>query len=220
MFDFHSHILPGVDHGTSSIETSLKQLQLAKEFGITTIVATSHFYPFHSDVESFLEKRNEAYELLCSQKPDGIEIIKGAEVMLTMDLDKIEGVEKLCIGDTNYMLVEMPDMIHSTWIYDVLMRLCDRGITPIIAHIDRYPESVQENLLEMDFPIQVNAYAFKRFFKARRMLYLVQNDLVHLLGSDLHGATAKTYKDFVYAKNKLGVCFEKMQDNAKKILGL
>lgn len=220
MVDFHSHILPNVDHGTSSIETSVNQLQLAKKYGITTVVATSHFYPFHSDVEGFLKKRDEAYALLMAQKPDGVDVIKGAEVMLTIDLDKIEGIEKLCIENTNHMLVEMPDMINSTWIYDVLSRLYDRGITPIIAHLDRYPEDVQENLLEMNFPIQVNAVAFKSFFKSRKMVYLAKEQLVHLLGSDIHGANERAYKDFVYAKNKLGASFDRMQKNAKKILGL
>ena len=40
--DFHTHILPSVDHGSDSIETSLSQLALAKSFG-------AHVYPAHID---------------------------------------------------------------------------------------------------------------------------------------------------------------------------
>ena len=38
MIDFHTHVLPGVDHGSSSIKTSLSQLDLAAAYGIDCIV--------------------------------------------------------------------------------------------------------------------------------------------------------------------------------------
>ena len=43
--DYHAHILPGCDHGSSSVDMSLKQMDMAKEAGIQTICATPHFYP-------------------------------------------------------------------------------------------------------------------------------------------------------------------------------
>ena len=43
--DFHAHILPGVDHGSNSVEISDFQLKLAAESMIDTVIATSHFYP-------------------------------------------------------------------------------------------------------------------------------------------------------------------------------
>ena len=44
MVDFHSHILPGVDHGSASLEMSVEMLKTAKKAGVATIVATPHFY--------------------------------------------------------------------------------------------------------------------------------------------------------------------------------
>lgn len=41
--DYHAHILPGCDHGSSSVDMSLKQMDMAKEAGIQTICATPHF---------------------------------------------------------------------------------------------------------------------------------------------------------------------------------
>lgn len=38
-FDYHSHILPGCDHGSDGIKTSLKQIEMAKSVGIKTICA-------------------------------------------------------------------------------------------------------------------------------------------------------------------------------------
>ena len=62
MTDFHSHILPGVDDGSKSIEETLKMLELLSDQGVRRVVATPHFYPNHHSVEEFLEKRNSAYE--------------------------------------------------------------------------------------------------------------------------------------------------------------
>ena len=43
MIDFHSHILPQIDDGSSSYEESLKMLEEAKIAGFKTIISTSHY---------------------------------------------------------------------------------------------------------------------------------------------------------------------------------
>ena len=40
--DIHCHILPGVDHGSQSIEQSLEMLQAEAEMGISRVILTSH----------------------------------------------------------------------------------------------------------------------------------------------------------------------------------
>ena len=42
MIDFHSHILPGIDDGSRSIEETKNLLLEAKNIGITKIISTSH----------------------------------------------------------------------------------------------------------------------------------------------------------------------------------
>ena len=41
--DFHTHILPGMDDGSSSIEESLAMLQAEGDAGIERVVFTPHF---------------------------------------------------------------------------------------------------------------------------------------------------------------------------------
>ena len=40
--DVHCHILPGVDHGSQSIEQSLEMLKAEAEMGISRVILTSH----------------------------------------------------------------------------------------------------------------------------------------------------------------------------------
>ena len=43
MIDMHSHIIPGVDDGSKSIEDTYNMLNEAKEAGFTDIILTSHY---------------------------------------------------------------------------------------------------------------------------------------------------------------------------------
>ena len=47
MVDFHSHILPGIDDGSASLEESIELLKREAEQGINHVVATPHFYAQH-----------------------------------------------------------------------------------------------------------------------------------------------------------------------------
>ena len=78
MVDFHAHILPGADHGSRSLETSLTQIKLANECGVDKIIATPHFYPDKISLERFLDIREAAYQTL-SPHIDASSIRLGAE---------------------------------------------------------------------------------------------------------------------------------------------
>ena len=43
MIDFHSHILPGVDDGSKSVEETFELLKEAKEAGFDSVISTSHY---------------------------------------------------------------------------------------------------------------------------------------------------------------------------------
>ena len=64
MIDFHSHILPGIDDGSKSVEMSIKMLRREAQQGISRVVATPHFYPQTDNPERFLRRRAEAERIL------------------------------------------------------------------------------------------------------------------------------------------------------------
>ena len=142
-FDMHAHILPMADHGSDSVETSLAQLRLAKAAGVDVILATPHFYLRERDtVSAFLARRAQAMEQLqaaiTASGEDLPRIVLGAEVTLQVDLDALPDLEKFCIADTNFILIEMPDFKWSGWVHRALDAIYQRGLRPIIAHLDRY----------------------------------------------------------------------------------
>ena len=215
--DFHTHILPSVDHGSDSIDTSLKQLKLAKSFGITKIFATSHFYPHQHTVSSFIKKRNEAYKMIKDSGVTVPEIKLGAEVLLCEGLHKLEGLENLCFTGTNILLLELPFTNLTEGTLHTVRRLVYNGFDVILAHADRYPYARIEALLECDVKIQLNADSLASIFASKKLFDWLERGLVVGIGSDIHGADRKAYKKFAKAIYKIGSYAEDVKLKSEEI---
>ena len=202
--DFHSHILPGLDHGCAGLEVSLAQLEMAYQAGTDVMVATSHFYPERMDIAEFLDHRKECLTLLSENLPQSCpKIAVGAEVMCRPGLEYMDGLEKLCVMGTNCMLLEMP---HGTWTpahYETVDAIVDCGFQVVIAHIDRYAKDDLDTLMDLDVVAQINAESLCSFWDRRRMMHWFKKDRVWALGSDLHGGYDGAYDHFAKAISKL-----------------
>lgn len=203
--DFHAHILPNADHGSSSVETSLSQLRLAADAGVTRIIATPHFYPHMHSVESYIENRNCAYRRLMSNICEGMpEIRLGAEVLLCPNMARLPGIEKLAIYGTKTLLIELPfndfgrEYIHS------VEGLLFAGYDVVLAHADRYESKNIEAMLDLGVSLQLNASAITKFFRRWAVSDWLKRGVVSAIGSDIHGADAIAYKEFLRAQSRSG----------------
>ena len=195
--DFHAHILPGADHGSDSVETSLKQLTLAKNASVNTIIATPHFYPHVHSVEEFLKIRNQAYLSLESAKEaDMPKIILGAEVLLCVGIDRLAGIDKLCIEGTKTILIELPFADFSSDYVETVVGLIESGYEVILAHAERYNPAHIEQLRSVGAKLQLNAKVLsKRFVLCSIRTWLKEGSVV-AIGSDIHGVDPVAYKNF------------------------
>ncbi len=193
--DLHSHILPGMDDGYKAPEQSVEALRLSYAQGVRAIFATPHYYPVES-VEKFLARRQVAWEALRAEiqkqgATDIPQIVLGAEVAYRPGISSAEGVEKLCLGNSNYLLLELP---FRAWGKEELRQVnnftCVLGITPILAHYERYrtlqSREMYDQMARQDVLIQKNAESFSGFFGERRACREVKMGRCHLLGSDCH----------------------------------
>lgn len=205
--DFHTHILPRIDDGSSSVNESIKMLYKEAEQGVDRVILTPHFYPQSDDPENFLKRRDYAlYQLseaiktvkknnnLAKKLP---EIIVGAEVFFYQGMSESTCLRDLCIGSSRYLLVEMPPEPWPESAYKEIEAIHRKQrIIPIIAHIDRYIKPfrtyhIPEKLADMHVLVQVNASALLTGVKARQMIKLIKQDKIHLLGSDCHNITTR-----------------------------
>lgn len=156
--DYHAHILPGCDHGSDGLATSLKQVEMAASAGVKTICATPHFYPHKESVESFLRRRKKTAGLLLRELPENAPLIQlGAEVLICDGMERLDGLNRLCREGTNELLLEMPFYAWPESIWDTLYLLCDLAdIQIVLAHAERYPAENIEKLICESVPLQLN----------------------------------------------------------------
>ncbi|MBQ8303003.1 MAG: hypothetical protein IJX97_05645 [Clostridia bacterium] len=202
--DFHAHILPGADHGSGSLETTLWQLNAAKAVGVDRIVATPHFYPHKHSVDSFIERRNKAYDSLKKSIPAGVSIKLGAEVLICQGIERLPDIEKLFVEGTRTLLLELPFNMFDECYCESVKELCNMGVDVIIAHADRYTEEVIKKMLRSGARLQLNAGSLTRLFKRRCVVSWLRDGTVVALGSDIHGKDKKAYSDFARAVKYAG----------------
>ncbi len=203
--DFHTHCLPGVDHGSTTLAVGVEQRRLMHAAGLSAVVATPHFYAHEeSSVEGFLARRSQAVRELLTAAPEGPTLYLGAEVLVVPGLDEMEGLSRLCIEGTDILMLEMPLGSWSREAVRTVSRIARQGITPILAHIDRYPIADLEYLFEDSRLLyQINAVALLGL--SRRAAYfrrMVEAGAVAAFGSDLHGAHPAAYRGFLRAARR------------------
>ena len=205
IIDFHSHILPGLDHGCRDLSQSLSQLALMTAGGTDTVVATSHFYPHSISLSEFVRRRDAAAELLRAHLPENApRIVTGAEVYCTPGLENQSGLEALCVAGTRCLLLEMPLDGWKDGHFETVDALSCDGFTVVMAHIDRYPSKDVESLMQLNVQAQVNASSLCSFLRRGKTKGWFEKDRVWAIGSDLHGSDAGGYDHFQKALRIIG----------------
>lgn len=196
--DFHSHILPGIDDGSRSTEESIAMLQQEREQGISTVIATPHFYARHDTPDKFLNRRAEAFQRLqeALAQHDGLPAVElAAEVHYFSGMSDSEALSGLTIAGSKYLLVEMPSSAWTEPMYREIEGIYDKlGLTPVIAHVDRYirpfnTHKIPERLAQLPVLVQANASFFVDRGTQRMALRMVRDGMIHLIGSDCHNLT-------------------------------
>ena len=198
--DFHSHILPGVDDGSASVEESIAMLRCLAEQGVTHVIATPHFYPNYDSPERFLRRRADAHASLLAAmegQNDLPQISLGAEVLFFRGMSESDLLPQLTIEKKRCILIEMPPPPWSDAMYRELEAVrTKQGLTPIIAHLDRYigpfrTHGIPQRLSELPVLVQANAGFFLKSSTASLAMKLLKADLIQLLGSDCHNLTTR-----------------------------
>ncbi len=223
MIDFHSHILPSVDHGCTDIDECRSQLALMKKSGAELAVATPHFYPHEHTVSVFSENVSYAIEQMTSANiQTAPKLCVGAEVLLCDNLQKMEGLSKLYIRGTNVLLLELPLNQLTASQLDTVEALIESGAKVVLAHIDRYLPlygKTIDALLDMGAYAQINACSLSnRKIRNKIFSYLESGDRICAIGSDLHGADSSSYKKFIKAKKLLGEYYPEIMNRSEKLL--
>lgn len=191
--DLHTHILPGIDDGAEDLDKSLQMLYAQKASGVERVALTPHFYPLREELEQFLEKRQQAYELLLPNwdKTTMPQLRLGAEVHYSPCLADMD-IQSLTLDKTDYLLIELADTALPPLIEPVLQRILDQGITPILAHVERCVYFAEEparlmRLIELGALAQISLRILPNKRMRKFAEICLQKNAAQIIASDIHG---------------------------------
>ena len=197
MIDIHTHILPGMDDGSVSLEESLAMAKESARQGVRLLAATPHFYATQEDPNSFLRRREKSLALLESAWQDSFPtLLVGAEVRYFDGISRVEKIAHLTLDHTRILLLEMPFTSWSRRMVEEVVELQrSRGLQVLLAHVERYLKDqdgqVWETFRQNGVWMQCNANFFLRWQTKRKAQALFKKGEIQMLGSDTHNMTTR-----------------------------
>ena len=199
--DFHSHLFPGVDDGSRHLRDSLEGIGRMVENGVERIITTPHLRAsLTRDPEQFavaMSVMDEAWGAVWKAAKEAhpqLDFRRGHEVMLDVP-DPDLSDRRLHLGGTHFILVEWPRLHIPPGTVEVLGRLKASGLTPVVAHPERYV-GVDKGLeilrawRDVGACLQGNYGSLVgRYGPTARMLIMqmLEEGLLDYLASDFHG---------------------------------
>ena len=203
--DIHSHILSGIDDGSSSATESMKILKLAIEEGVSDIILTPHYVYGSNYACNNKDKRIrfEVLQELVETRKLPIHLYLGNEILLCENiLDLLENGECMTLNHSRYVLVELPMNNELLNAKNILFELINHEYIPILAHPERYHYIVDdstffEDLIDMGVLLQGNYKSLLGKYgktSEKRLKKLLQRNMITFLASDMHHAEAYDLK--------------------------
>ena len=198
MIDVHCHILPGIDDGPESIETSLEMAETAIADGITHVVATPHAsseYCF--DFAQVREVRDE----LQSRIGDRLILATGCDFHLNPEnLQALRAnASPFCINQRDYLLVEFSEYAIPPAMDQTLHEIQLLGLRPVITHPERNAILRQQSerlarWVRLGCFVQVTAGSLTGTFgpgAQKQAWRWLCDGMVHIVASDAHNTRGR-----------------------------
>lgn len=204
MVDIHCHILPGLDDGSDNTEESLRMARIAVNSGTNAIIVTPHSnipdsfqnYFDRDYADSFI-----AFKELLKAESIPLRIYPGHEIFASGDIGGLIKKRKLLtLAGSDYPLVEFGFTEDAESVYSKLRMLVAEGLTPIVAHPERYAFVAEDDfapyrLKAIGCLLQINKGSLKGNFGREAYIasdYILENELADFVASDAHSPYIRT----------------------------
>lgn len=234
MIDIHTHILSSIDDGAKDITESLRMCEIAADNGVTSIVATPHLYDYEKTKElvDIRDEKIKELNFLLKENKCRITVYPGLEVYCNEELFSIKDFSKYTINNSEYMLSEFNfNELNSLVIMKYIDHIVSCGVTPIIAHPERYAAflgdyEVLNDLTRWGVLFQINAPSLNGYHgqnEKRLAVTMLQCGFCDFLATDAHSPNFRATdlletlleSQFDFSQNELQTL---LVDNPKKVL--
>jgi len=189
VIDLHTHLLPGIDDGSRTVEQSVDVLERFAGQGVTAVCCTPHLraseagQPPCGVVEELLAALRDA-------APPQVRLSSGFEIMLDVPAP-VFADRCLTLAGTRYILVEFGRLVAAAASLEVLARITAQGLVPVLAHPERCQVGTPElgrMWRDAGVVLQVDATTLlAESRRAERARSLVAAGCAGIVASDNHG---------------------------------
>jgi tyrosine-protein phosphatase YwqE len=206
--DLHSHLVPGVDDGTSTVAESLTVLAGLYQEGVRAVVTTPHLLvPYlgsEADLDAELERHRRAFDELSAAwagYDDLPSIALGQEILAPQaaDIRRVVGRNDVGLAGGRFLLVEFGFELQGSH-NDVVREVHAAGRQIVIAHAERYhyveghnPLEIMRAWQDLGALLQVNVGSLTGHYNrsspgSERLAWqMIDRGLVDVLATDHHG---------------------------------
>ena len=211
MIDIHAHVIPFVDDGSKSLETSIAMIKHEISIGVDTIICTPHH--IYTRYESTVQVIKERFNFLKQEVERlnlPVTLYLGQEIYFTHKeniLQMLKSGKLLTLNNTNRVLLEFSFHREPEDLLDIIYNFNVNGYQVIIAHVERYEWMTYQKVVALRSEgalIQINSDAILGYtsWKEKRFVKkLLKNNLVDYVASDTHSFRPSTL-DKSYKKIK------------------
>lgn len=193
--DLHSHLIPGIDDGSQSMEESIALLKGLEALGYEKVITTPHIMSdsYCNSAETIFSGL-EALRTEASKEGISLQIDAAAEYYL--DDAFFEELKKPSVMNVagKYLLFESSYFAKPMQMEEMIFAIASAGYTPLLAHPERYryiknPEKEYKRFKDLGVEFQSNLNSFGGHYgkNAKSLVeYLSSAGMIDFLGSDTH----------------------------------
>ena len=193
--DIHSHLLPGIDDGSSNFLQTTLLLTKMQNIGFKQFITTPHVIKnvwnnSKNDIQILEKKTNESLKTVLPN----IQLHAAAEYMMDTDFMELFKTEKLLTLKDNFVLVEMSYINPPIQLYQIIFDLQIAGYIPVLAHPERYSfyyNNLNEykRLKKAGCKFQMNLLSSVGYYGPEALKtadLLLSHNMIDFVGSDTH----------------------------------
>lgn len=194
--DLHSHLIPGIDDGSQSMDETMEMLNRLQDMGYRKVITTPHVMSdyYRNTPEIILSGLQDVRQAIADQGLD-LEVEASAEYYLDDSFERLINQDDLLpFGDKRYILFELPFISEPLNFATVIFNMQLKEYKPILAHPERYgywygQHEKLEDIHDKGVLLQLNINSLSGYYgpEAKKVCdWLIEKDMVSFLGTDCH----------------------------------
>ena len=195
--DIHSHLLPGIDDGSASLEETIELIKEFIDLGYKKLIITPHIMgDYFKNTPEIIQEKLDLVRYEVKKQGLLIELEAAAEYYLDEAfIQKLERGDSLLTFGDNYLLFETSFMNEPASLKETIFLIASSGYKPVLAHPERYVYMYNsfkkyEDLFNRGLYFQLNLSSLTGYYSKESKKIaerLIRSNMVHFVGSDCHG---------------------------------